>query len=121
MKHSFYAHLTATITFTDEEFNLIWTAAESHYSADCRNLTQPGGILYGNKNVREFVSNDSRSDITSTIGMDCNQRQLGKLMKSMEMHLSDERYQNLSSVIYSIAMELQSKETKANSFLDLLK
>lgn len=120
MKHTFYAHLTATLSFTDEEFDLLFKAAEHHYSHDCVSLTKQGGILFGERNFRRCFNEENKSS-ADMVGMDCTQRQLGLLMKSLEMHLFDQRYQDLSAVIYSIAMELQSKETKANSFLDLLK
>lgn len=43
----------ATLSFNDDEIDILLRCSEAHYDADCRAAGKVGGFLYGIRNLRE--------------------------------------------------------------------
>lgn len=76
MEHRGYDYkVSACITLTRRELQLLMSMSEGHYDHTCRSLAGLGGVLYGLKNYME----DSDS-VDATL----SQRQINLLCKVME-------------------------------------
>lgn len=104
MKLKFIAPIEIAVTLTKEEFDYIFQGAATHYSHDCKSMTEVGGELYGWKNSWEFRIRKNLEIEEHVTTRFFTNRDFQLLIKSIEFDYSP------------MAVELQGKLWKVLSF-----
>lgn len=107
--HSFFANLTATIEFSDEEFETLWSSAKNHYDYAVQSSTEQGGFLYGGRNRRTFSDGTDKT-------IHLTWRQSDILLKALEFPLTEEKLK-ISIRLNQIMNEWKEKHNEINKQL----
>lgn len=66
-----YHHIHASVVFTRKEVETLIHCSEHHYDYKCKELSKPGGLLFGMRNKLEIVSDGIRLELAEwTLGTD---------------------------------------------------
>jgi hypothetical protein len=115
-QYYFIATLTASVKLNDQEFDLLFHEAATHYDFDVQFSTRIGGFLYGFRNSRDFFKESG--DINDEVIF--SERQLDLMMKALEFSQSEPASQ-LRSKLLDIFKELQQKTVTVNKLLNEVK
>jgi hypothetical protein len=115
-QYYFIATLTASVKLNDQEFDLLFHEAATHYDFDVQFSTRIGGFLYGFQNSRNFFKESG--DINDEVIF--SERQLDLMMKALEFSQSEPASQ-LRSKLLDIFKELQQKTVAVNKPLNEVK
>lgn len=109
MKYYYQIIPKATITFTDDEFNLMWESCKHHYDGIVQSLTEQGSWLYGLRNKIVYFKSEYR-EVKLTF------RQIDLILKSLEMTHSTLAY-NLFAELRKILQEMNDNFPLINELL----
>jgi hypothetical protein len=115
-QYYFIATLTASVKLNDQEFDLLFHEAATHYDFDVQFSTRIGGFLYGFRNSRVFFKESG--DINEEVIF--SERQLDLMMKALEFSRSKPAAQ-LRLKLLDIFKELQRQTVTVNKPLNQVK
>lgn len=115
-QYYFIATLTASIKLNDQEFDLLFHEAATHYDIDIQCSTRIGGYLYGYRNSRDFFK-ESDQVYDEVI---FSERQLDLMMKALEFS-QNEAASQLRTKLLDIFKDLQQQTVSVNKPLNKVK
>lgn len=127
--HKFSATIVATVQISDEDLQVLWETAEHHYDGTVRGQTVENycgkiGILYGERNRRNFYKNPEPHEVEYRNGIKMEFRDIDLMLKTLEMaYLNNDKAKvqrgfSLSIRLRKIIQQLADKSNKINTQLE---